>query len=65
MPGLTIPVWFDGGWRDTTIWSRLDLPAGAAIAGPAILEQGDATTVIEPGLAGRIDAMGNLLVEPA
>ena len=37
----------------------------ATIAGPAILEQPDATTVIEPGLAGRIDALGNLIVEPA
>jgi N-methylhydantoinase A len=59
------PVWFDGGWRDTSIWARLDLPAGGTIEGPAILEQADATTVIEPGLAGRIDAMGNLVVEPA
>jgi N-methylhydantoinase A len=58
-------VWFDGGWRDTSIWSRLDLPAGATIEGPAILEQADATTVIEPGLAGRIDAIGNLVVAPA
>jgi N-methylhydantoinase A len=59
------PVWFDGGWRDTGVWSRLDLPANAKIAGPAILEQPDATTVIEPGLAGRIDALGNLIVESA
>ena len=59
----TRPVWFDGGWRDTGIWSRLDLPVGATIAGPAILEQPDATTVIEPGLAGRIDPLGNLIVE--
>jgi len=59
------PVWFDGGWRDTPVWSRLDLPAGAAIAGPAILEQADATTAIEPGFAGRIDPLGNLIVEPA
>ncbi|MEA2947260.1 MAG: N-methylhydantoinase, partial [Alphaproteobacteria bacterium] len=57
------PVWFDGGWRDTSIWARLDLPAGAVIEGPAILEQSDATTVIEPGLCGRIDPMGNLVVE--
>jgi N-methylhydantoinase A len=56
-------VWFVGGFRDTAIWSRLDLPAGARIEGPAILEQPDATTVIEPGLAGRIDALGNLIVE--
>jgi N-methylhydantoinase A len=59
------PVWFEGGWRDTGIWARLDLPAGASIRGPAILEQPDATTVIEPGLAGRIDTLGNLIVEPA
>jgi N-methylhydantoinase A len=58
-------VWFDGGWRDTPIWARLELAAGTTIAGPAILEQPDATTVIEPGLTGRIDALGNLIVERA
>jgi N-methylhydantoinase A len=56
-------VWFDGGWRDAAIWARLDLPAGASIGGPAILEQPDATAVIEPGLLGRVDALGNLIVE--
>jgi len=54
-------VWFDGGWRQTQIWSRLDLPAGSIIEGPAILEQPDATTVIEPGFSGRTDALGNLI----
>jgi N-methylhydantoinase A len=58
------PVWFDGSWRDTAIWSRLELPAGARIDGPAILEQPDATTVIEPGLTGRIDQLGNVIAEP-
>jgi N-methylhydantoinase A len=58
-------VWFDGGWRDTPVLSRLALPAGAVIEGPAILEQPDATTVIEPGHCGRVDALGNLIVEPA
>jgi N-methylhydantoinase A len=58
------PVWFDGGWRDTPVWARLDLPVDATVSGPAILEQPDATTVIEPGLAGRIDRLGNLIVEP-
>jgi len=58
-------VWFSGGWRETTIWSRLALPAGAMIEGPAILEQPDATTVIEPGHGGRVDALGNVIVEPA
>jgi N-methylhydantoinase A len=57
-------AWFDGGWRDTPIWSRLDLPTGSRIDGPAILEQPDATIVIDPGVAGRTDQRGNLLVEP-
>jgi N-methylhydantoinase A len=55
-------VYFSGNWRDTGIWSRLDLPAGAEIEGPAILEQSDATTVIEPGMIGRTDPLGNMIV---
>ena len=35
------------------------------IDGPAILEQPDATTVIEPGHVGAIDQLGNLIVERA
>jgi N-methylhydantoinase A len=58
-------VWFDGGFRETSVWSRLALPAGATIAGPAILEQPDATTVIEPGHVSRVDPLGNLIVERA
>jgi N-methylhydantoinase A len=59
------PVWFDGGWRETSVWARLDLPAGSTIAGPAILEQPDATIVLEPALIGRTDPLGNLIVEVA
>jgi N-methylhydantoinase A len=58
-------VWFDGGWRDTRIHARLDLPIDTVIEGPAILEQPDATIVIEPGLRGRVDRLGNLIVERA
>ena len=61
----TRQAWFDGGWRDTRIYARLDLPVGVVIEAPAILEQGDATTVIEPGMRGRVDKLGNLIVEPA
>jgi N-methylhydantoinase A len=56
-------VWFDGAWHRTSVWSRLDLPAGAVITGPAILEQPDATTVVEPGLVARVDRLGNILIE--
>ena len=57
------PVWFAGGWRPATIWSRLDLPVGTIVAGPAVLEQPDATTVVDPGLAARVDELGNLIIE--
>jgi N-methylhydantoinase A len=60
----TRPVWF-GGWREAAIFDRLALPVGAVIEGPAILEQGDATTVIDPGLVARVDRFGNLIVERA
>ncbi|WP_262269642.1 hydantoinase/oxoprolinase family protein [Microvirga yunnanensis] len=59
------PVWFDGGWHDTAIYARLDLPAGAVVHGPAILEQPDATTVIDPDLDARVDDFGNIIVERA
>lgn len=58
-------VWIEGRWQDTAIWSRLDLPVGAVIDAPAILEQPDATIFIDPGLRGRVDALGNLIVERA
>ncbi len=55
-------AWFSG-WCETPVYDRLSLPAGARIEGPAILEQPDATTVLEPGFAARVDAIGNLIVE--
>jgi N-methylhydantoinase A len=58
----TRQVWFDGGWRETTIWKRLSLPIGAQIEGPAILEQPDATIVIDPGLVGEVDSFGNIVI---
>jgi N-methylhydantoinase A len=61
----TRPVWFAGRWHEAAIWSRLDLPVGASIAGPAVLEQPDATTVVDPDLVARVDRFGNLMIERA
>lgn len=57
-------VWFDGGWRETRIWRRLELPVDAEIQGPAILEQPDTTIVVDPGLAASVDRLGNLIIAP-
>jgi N-methylhydantoinase A len=58
-------VWFDGGWRDTPDWSRLDLLAGATVDGPCHSRTARCHHGDRPGLTGRIDALGNLIVEPA
>jgi N-methylhydantoinase A len=57
------PVWYDSMWHDTPVYDRERLPLDAAIAGPAILEQMDATTVIEPGDRATSDADGNIVIE--
>lgn len=56
-------VWLDGRWMSATLWSRLDLPVGAVVTGPAILEQDDTTTLIEPNQRGTVDRLGNILIE--
>ncbi len=55
-------VWFEGGWKRTPIWRREQLAPGARLAGPAIVEQMDATTVVEPGNTVVADKLGNLVV---
>jgi N-methylhydantoinase A len=55
-------VWFSDGWHQTPIYARDRLPKDAAFTGPAVLEQLDCTTVIEPGDKVRQDALGNLLI---
>ena len=53
-------AWFDGGWHDTPVYRREQLGVGAELTGPAIVEQLDTTTVVEPGARVRVDALGNL-----
>jgi N-methylhydantoinase A len=53
-------AWFDGQWRDTPVYRREQLGVGVELTGPAIVEQLDSTTVVEPGDRVRVDALGNL-----
>ena len=56
------PVHVGGTWHDAAVFDRLTLPVGARVDGPAILEQPDATVLIEPGLAGDVDRCGNVVI---
>jgi N-methylhydantoinase A len=48
---------------ETTIYDRDRLVVGANFAGPAIVEQFDATTVVPPGWQASVDRHGNLILE--
>jgi N-methylhydantoinase A len=52
----------DGAWHSAAVWRRERLRTGARIEGPAIIEQADATTVLEPGSAAVVDSLGNLRI---
>ncbi len=56
-------VWFDNVWLDTPVYDRARIPLGSCFDGPAILEQLDSTTVVEPGARGRVDDAGNVVLE--
>jgi N-methylhydantoinase A len=62
------PVYFaidssKGGVIRTTVYDRPKLPAGSVFNGPAIVEEPDCTTVIQPSWSVTVDDFGNLLIE--
>ncbi len=58
----TRQMYADGRWHEAQLYARERLPRGAEIIGPAIVEQVDATSILEPGAVARVDAVGNLRV---
>ena len=55
-------VRFDGSERDCPVYQRERIDVGLDIAGPAILDQLDCTTVICPGQVARVDEWKNLIL---
>ena len=56
-PDASRPVWFDSdsGFRPTPIYRGESLEPGARIAGPAVVEEPEATIVVYPGWKCRLD----------
>ncbi|MGD9617205.1 MAG: hydantoinase/oxoprolinase family protein [Alphaproteobacteria bacterium] len=54
---------YKAGWAECAVWRREALLAGNRIAGPAIVEEISATTVLYPGDRAHVDAVGSLIVE--
>ena len=59
----TRSVSFGGAREETAIYARDRLGAGAELAGPAIVEQTDSTTVIPPGARARVDEWANIVID--
>jgi N-methylhydantoinase A len=52
----------DDRWVKADVYDRMRLPPQARIPGPAIIQQLDATTVVETGALAAVDALGNLRI---
>jgi N-methylhydantoinase A len=48
---------------DAAVYDRAALAVGEGFKGPAIIEQDDTTTLVSPGWHGRVDRLGNLVLE--
>ena len=57
--------YYEGDWHDANIYDRNKLNAGLQVPGPAIVSEMDSTTVVLPGYVAEVDAVGNLLINPA
>ncbi|MDW8443636.1 MAG: hydantoinase/oxoprolinase family protein [Acetobacteraceae bacterium] len=60
-------VWLpeSGGFVAVPVFARDRLAPGNRLAGPAIIEQMDSTTLVLPGMSARVDAYENLILEAA
>jgi N-methylhydantoinase A len=56
-------VWFSAtGFVETPIYQRQALAFGSRLAGPAVIEQMDTTTIVPPGWNVVVDQLANLLL---
>ena len=61
-PHATVRMFGAGAWHDTALFKRADIGVGDTIAGPAIIAEDNATTVIEPGWQAVVTAHNHLVL---
>jgi N-methylhydantoinase A len=57
--------YYEGTQYDAAIYDRGVLGEGMVVPGPSIVVEMDSTTLILPGCEATVDAIGNLLINPA
>jgi N-methylhydantoinase A len=55
-------AWFDGVWTEVPVVSRSAMAPGRAEAGPAIIEEDEATTIVPPGWTARLGDASTLVL---
>lgn len=62
-PAAPHRLWWRGAWRGARVLARQALPARGATAGPVVLTEPSATTLVPPGWSARVVRGGALLLE--
>jgi 5-oxoprolinase (ATP-hydrolysing) len=62
-PAEAADMYSGGRWHRTPVFLRDDLAPGDRIAGPAIIAEANATTVVEPGWQAEVTRLGHLVLE--
>lgn len=61
-PVDTERTWFGDTWFDTPVYQRSELPAGARMAGPAIVLEDACTTLVPPDWTTKVSGHGHLVL---
>ncbi|MEJ6022597.1 hydantoinase B/oxoprolinase family protein [Ramlibacter sp. PS4R-6] len=59
----TVRMYSGGQWHEAALIVREDLRAGDIMAGPAIIAEKNATTVVEPGWEAQLTALDHIVLE--
>ena len=62
-PADEVDMYSGGRWQRTPVFVRDELAPGERVAGPAIVAEANATTVVEPGWQARVTRLGHLVLE--
>jgi 5-oxoprolinase (ATP-hydrolysing) len=62
-PDARVRFWRDGEWGAVSLYRRERLRPGDDIAGPAIIAENDATTVVDDGWQAKATSHGHLLLD--
>ena len=59
----TVRMYSGGQWHEAALVVREDLRAGDVVAGPAIIAEKNATTVVEPGWEAKLTALDHIVLD--